>query len=231
MKRVLILLSALAVLCGCSAASKANIKINSSEYETDISQVSAQGFEISGLKDVEFQESINKNVASDIDGAMISFDSAAMENSDALKMGNRCILQITQEIMNNSDDFISIVEEHYVYTGGAHGNAQRYPRNIDTAASKTIVLSDLFNDDGYADTLNRIITEMVEADTEKYSDLWEHPRIKKENMTDFYIKDGNLVIFYQPYDLSYYAKGYVEFPIKFSELSGHLKEEYKRLIK
>lgn len=231
MKKLSVLMLMLFMLCGCSRAGGVTVNTSTAEYETDISQVCVQGVEIDGLENVEFQEEINKNIASDLDSAMVSFDTAASENASALRMGNRCILHITQTVMNNSDNFLSVVEEHYVYLGGAHGTTAWYPRNFDFASSKKLVLSDLFSDDGYADTLNRIITEMVDNDKEQYADLWEHPVIKEEHETDFYIKDGRIVIFYQPYDLSYYARGFVEFPIKLSDLSGYLKEEYKRLIK
>ena len=72
-------------------------------------------------------------------------------------------------------------------------------------------LADLFADDGYVSTLNRMINEEMEKHSEEYKDLWAKPEIKQEHQTDFYIQDDDLVIFFQPYDLSYYARGFVEF--------------------
>ena len=78
--------------------------------------------------------------------------------------------------------------------------------------------------------LNRMINEEMEKHSEEYKDLWAKPEIKQEHQTDFYIQDDDLVIFFQPYDLSYYARGFVEFRLDLEDLSGYMKEGYRRLI-
>ena len=104
------------------------------------------------------------------------------------------------------------------------------PVNIDVSGEKEVKLADLFADDGYVSTLNRMINEEMEKHSEEYKDLWAKPEIKQEHQTDFYIQDDDLVIFFQPYDLSYYARGFVEFRLDLEDLSGYMKEEYRRLI-
>lgn len=226
LKRLIIAALSAAALCGCTPSGGADIRLTESGYTTDTSEIHAQGFEIAGLKNAEFCSQINSAVKSDIEGAIISFETMVQDSLGELRMGNRCIMDITQELRYNENDFLSIVEEHYVYTGGAHGSRTRYPRNYDLAGGKQIYLSDLFND-GYKETLNRIISEQEKADTERYSELWERPEILDEHETNFYITPGKLVIFFQPYELSYFAKGYVEFEIPFSQISGSLKEEWR----
>lgn len=230
LKRLIITALAAAALCGCVYGSGADIRLTDSGYTTDTSEINAQGFEIAGLKNSEFCTQVNSAVQSDIEGAIISFETMVQDSAGELRMGNRCILDITQELKYNEKDLLSIIEEHYVYVGGAHGSRARYPRNYDLAGGRQIYLSDLFND-GYKETLNRIIAEQEQADTERYSELWDRPEILPEHETNFYFSPGKLVIFFQPYELSYYAKGYVEFEIPFSEISGSLKEEWRsRLI-
>ena len=226
MKKLLIIFSCLILIVGCSSSEQAKMKISASEFESDISSVYAESAEFSGLPDQEFEQNINNKIAEDVKGALISFDTMVSESSDDLRMGNRCVLEIKQLLKYNAKNFISLIEEHYVYTGGAHGSTMYYPRNIDTLNNKILCLEDLFAD-GYEKELNRIIRTITESDKEKYSDLWEQPSIDKDSA--FYISDGNLVIFFQPYELSYYAKGFIEFPIKLTEIEGFLKEEYKRL--
>lgn len=215
------------LLCSCGSGS-AKIKTSCKEYETDISSAHIELIHFSGLKDSAFEDLINKTIAQDVDGAAVSFDTMASDSTDKIRMGNKCVLEINQLVKNNSDDFISIIEEHYVYTGGAHGSTLWYPRNIDTLGGRIIKLSDLFKDDSYKTELNRLIDVILENKKDEYSDLWEHPSIHSED--NFYIEDNKLVIFYQPYELSYYARGFVEFPIKLADIEGYLKDEYKRLI-
>ena len=226
MKKLLINFSSLILIVGSSSSEQAKMKISASEFESDISSVYAESAEFSGLPDQEFEQNINNKIAEDVKGALISFDTMVSESSDDLRMGNRCVLEIKQLLKYNAKNFISLIEEHYVYTGGAHGSTMHYPRNIDTLNNKILCLEDLFAD-GYEKELNRIIRTITESDKEKYSDLWEQPLIDKDSA--FYISDENLVIFFQPYELSYYAKGFIEFPIKLTEIEGFLKEEYKRL--
>lgn len=225
-KAFLSLLLFAAALCGCSAKGSADIRLTDSGYTTESAEIHAQGFEVSGIKSSDFAAQINSAIKSDIDGALVSFDTMVQDSLDELRMGNRCILDITQELKYNQNDFLSIVEEHYVYTGGAHGSNMKYPRNYDISGERQIYLSDLFNE-GYKETLNRIITEQVQGNSDKYGELWERPEIQPEHEMNFYIIPERLVILFQPYELSYYAKGYVEFEIPFTEVSGALKEEWR----
>lgn len=214
-------------LCGCASGTDAKIDFTHSSYQTNLADVSVQGFEVSKIADKEFMAQINSEVASDIDGAMVSFDTMVSESREDLRMGNKCVLEITQEVKTNERGILSVVEEHYVYTGGAHGSYMLYPRNYDFNQSKRIYLSDLFADDGYKEALNRLISELVTENAEEYDELWEKPQIADSHEYDFYFEGDKLVIFFQPYTLSYFAKGYITFPIKLSDLSGYMKEEYR----
>ena len=229
-KRVIAAVLGVMCLSSCTVGGGVGTDIVTKEYETDYSSVKAEIIELSGLEDEEFEERFNEDVGDSIDSELVAFDTAAAEIADELKMGNKCVFQTSWDVKYNKNDFLSLVEERYVYMGGAHGETAWLARNVDIAASKEITLDDLFADSGYVNTLNRLITEQVEENKDEYADLWEKPEIKDSNQTDFYIEDGSLVIFYQPYDLSYYARGFVEFHLPLEELQGYMKEEYARLI-
>ena len=231
-KRLLgIIAAAAALMCACSCAS-GKIKINNTvkEYQTDYSEVRAEIISFSGIRDEEFEQQLNEGISKDIEGALVAFDTNAQESAGKLHMGNKCVFETDWSEKYNDKDFVSVVEERYIYMGGAHGETAWLPRNIDAAAMREIRLADLFAEEGYVNTLNRMINEEIQDNPEEYADLWEKPEIKDSNQTDFYIEDGDLVIFFQPYDLSYYARGFVEFELDLEELSGYLKEEYRRLI-
>lgn len=229
MKKLFILGAVLLCLFGCSVVG-IGIEKKISEYETDFSKVTAEKPEISGMENTEFEKQLNTEIEKEISSALVAFDSEAQASSDNVRMGNKCVMQITWAEKYNKNDFISIIQERYVYTGGAHGKSVRIPKNIDVLASKTIKLSDLFAERGYENTLNRLINEELTKKSDEYKDLWAKAEIKESNQTDFYIEENNLVIFFQPYDLSYYARGFVEFHLPLKELSGYMKEEYRRLI-
>jgi hypothetical protein len=216
-------------LCGCSVGGGVHTEKSVKEYETDFSYAHAEVIKISGLTDSDFQDSLNSELSQSVESDLVAFDSEASASEDNVRLGNKCILEITWDEKYNKNNFLSIMEEKYVYTGGAHGSSERYAKNIDTAAGKELTLSDLFADDGYISTLNRMIAEEAEENPDEYKNLWAKPEINDNHQTDFYISDNHLVIFFRPYDLSYYAKGFIEFELDFDDLSGYLKDEYKRL--
>ena len=68
---------------------------------------------------------------------------------------------------------------------------------------------------------------MVENDPEKYSELWAKPVITAETENRFYMTDDDIVKYFPPYELSYYAKGFTEFPISIEKLNPILNDRYK----
>lgn len=230
MKHFILAIAVCLVLCGCSSDKTAWVTLTPRQYETDFSAVEAEELSFSGMENTEFEKELNTKLSEEMSSALVGFDSLAQENAPNVTMGNKSVFNNRWHEKNNKNSFLSFVNEQYIYLGGAHGTTSWYPLNADAASGNTVKLDDLFEDKGYKETLNRLITQMVEENPDTYADLWEKPEIKDYHQTDFYITDTDLVIFFQPYTLSYYARGFVEFPIKLEELSGCLKEEYRRLI-
>lgn len=223
-------MAALLLLCGCSQSKTAFVTLTPRQYETDFSTVEAEELSFSGMENNEFQKELNTKLSEELSSSLVAFDSLAQENSSNVTMGNKSLFNNQWEEKYNKNEFLSFINEQYTYLGGAHGTTVWYPLNADAASGKLLSLEDLFEDKGYKETLNRLINELVEQNPDEYADLWEKPEIRDSSQTDFYINGSDLVIFFQPYELSYYARGFVEFPIKLEELSGYLKEEYRRLI-
>ncbi len=210
----------LIVLVGCGIGGlryKNNtIKETTPEYEITIEEPY-----ILGTGDVEFEKSINQGFAERStvwkDDFLLRIPQAASAKSE---------LYVASSAPYIGEDFISLLQNKYVYTGGAHGNTWLISDNIDVKYKKKIMLKDLFFDENYIEFLNLRIDELIQENPEKYSDLWQQPTIGEKQQENFYIDDHNLVIFYQPYDLSYYAKGIIEFPISVESLRGYIKPEY-----
>ena len=214
------------LLTACTREAK--ISIIPKDYENDYSTVHMQILAVDIPDAPEFSKSLNAALMQEAEDAAAGFDADAGTATGT--NGEKSIFDTTQTIHYNKNNFISTVEEQYTYTGGAHGMTMRKSHNIDTLAQQEITLRDLFSEEGYESTLNRMIREVREKHPENYSDLWEEPIIKPSHQQDFYLTDTDLVIYYQPYALSYYARGFVEFPLRLTELRGYLKEEYYRLV-
>lgn len=220
-RRLFIPAAALA-LAACAAST--SVDIITEERETEYAEISMQILQINIPGDKEFSESYNDERVNEAESAAAGFEAGT--DSEAAS-GQKNVLTVTQDVKYNKNDFISAVEEQYTYTGGAHGMTMRKSHNIDTRLKCEVGLSDLFAEEGYEETLARMMRVLREENPEEYGELWAEPAIKKDQ--DFYITDTDLVIYYQPYELSYYARGFVEFPLRLSELRGYMKEDYYRL--
>ena len=212
-----------AVLCGCASHKAATITIESVEYETDTAEVYAERPEFSFMKNRALAGELNASYEKETD------DESIAQDGGEIRAGNKYVFELRQDVKYNENDFISIVSDIYQYTGGAHGSSTWNARNIDTVTGDDVLLDGLFEGDDYKSVLDRLIWEEVEENPDEYGDLWEKPQIKDSNQRDFYLTDDGLVLFYQPYDLSYYARGFVEFEIDYSDILGYLKPEYRRL--
>ena len=218
------------ILSGCTLFSDGySVKIHKEEQESDYSSVYAEIVEFDGFKNKEYQSELNMSTEENIAKAIKSFDTLALEAKETLPKGVKSALNITQKIKRNTTDIISFITEVYTYTGGAHGTTVWEPKTIDVTSENphNLKLNELFSDKDYMTNLNAIISAMVEENPEKYGELWARPEITTENQNRFYMTDTDLVIFFPPYELSYYAKGFIEFPIPLQKLNTILKDRYK----
>ncbi|MDY3928668.1 MAG: DUF3298 domain-containing protein [Clostridia bacterium] len=209
---------------GC-ASNRVNVKCEEKIYETENEIVSIEIPVISGLKNKEFEEEINCGYNDRINDILNSYlnDSEKTIN----ERNGKSKLEIKQNVSYNKNGLLSIVGECYKYTDGLNGTSTRIIKNINTQTNSVLLLEDLFSDDEYV----KMLDEKLERQSEdaKYSDLWEIPKISAEQNEFFYFSDEGLVLFYPPYELSYYARGFVEFTIPYSDLYGYLKPEYSFL--
>lgn len=206
-----------------------DVSINKEEQDSEYSTVYAEIIEFDGFSDKEYQSELNMSIRKDVEDAITSFDALAQDAAEKLPQGVKSTLNITQKVRRNTNDLISFITEQYIYTGGAHGTTEWYPQTIDVTASNPhkLILGEIFSDEDYVNKLNTIINTMVKENPEKYSELWAKPEITSENENRFYMTDTDLVIYFPPYELSYYAKGFIEFPIPLDELNPILNDRYK----
>ena len=217
------------MLSGCKTGDNYKTKILIEEQETDYSSVYAEILEFKDLPNKDFQSELNEMLSESVRNSIGEFDAAAADADDTLPPGVKAVFNVKQSFKRNSGGLVSFITEEYTYLGGAHGTTSWLPYTFDAGSDEPHILelSELFSDDGYIDTVNRMIDELIASDPEKYSGLWAEPHITKEDQRQFYLTDSDLVIFFPPYELSYYARGFVEFPLRLTELNGKLKEEFR----
>lgn len=209
------------ILSGCSFGG-VDVDISVEEYETDNECVYIEKAVISGLSDKEFEQKVNSSSDETINNVLKSFLENS-QNSKEMRIG-KAKLDVKQKVIYNKNSVISVIGECFEFTEGFNGKNTRIIKNINTQSNCELKLSDIFCDEKYVDMLNSRLEKMSQE--AQYSDLWEKPTITDAQNEYFYFSDEGIVIFYPPYELSYYARGFVEFTISYDELYGYLKPEY-----
>ena len=209
----------LIMLSGCTVQ-KSYVQIERKQFSDDNINVELPRFQ--NFSDNGFEKSLNDNYNRSVGTWIENFEKERSKDEE-------CSFSLEQQIMRNKAPVISVVGEAYVYTGGVHGAKSRIAENIDVIKNEDLKLAELFEDNSYEEALNRQIQSIAEANPDQYHDLWEKPMLSGINQEFFYLTDKELVVFYPPYELSYYAKGFVEFRIPYKDIVSYLKQEYKAL--
>jgi inhibitor of cysteine peptidase len=119
-------------------------------------------------------------------------------------------LCLNYAVTYNQQNLLSILFDDYIYTGGAHGSTLRTGYTVDIKTGTTYALKDLF-------APGTDYVSLLSAEIDREIKTWEfgtlEPFSKIRDNQDFYIKDGNLVIYFQQYELMPYAAGFPEFSI------------------
>lgn len=218
--KIVPILLLMCVLTSCGSG----VEIHSVDksYSTDTVQCNAKIPQISGLSSKNLQEAMNDEYEKTISGLMNSFSEAAK------KTGDKSVFESNTDVFYNQNGLFSAVTQVNWSAGTSHKNSCRITKNIDTEECIELKFSDLFEDDSYIDMINSRIENVLEEEREKYADLWEKPRVSEGQQ--YYIDGKMLVLFYPPYELSYYERGFVEIPLSLADMSGYLKPEYRKII-
>lgn len=212
MKKVLCLALSLCFFTGCSK-SAVKLEKEKKEYETDDYKVS---MEIPQIKtDIPYQTQFNSDYLTLSDEIFNTFSAEAVK-SDTPKDQ----LTMEQEIKLNKKNILSIVGHIEAFTGGAQNQLYRITKNIDLEGQRELKFPDLFTDGEYINRINSYIDTKMRENPNQFTSLWKVPKVTEDQ--EFYLSPKGVVIYYPPYELSYYAKGFIEIEIPYEELEGYL---------
>lgn len=207
-------------VCACSGGG-AHIGFEEKEYEKDcirahmrLAMLEGEGEFCRGINDAEqrhAQEMLDELIArgEEAGEAELSADSFVAADNGRL---------------------VSVVTEGEAFFGGARAEKFRYCRTMDVLGEKEFELSDVFADDGWRNFADARMRELAQSGEEEYKDLWEMPSAELLGERSFYIKRNKIVFYFEPYALSYYRKGYVEFEFPLEDFLGYFSEDFKTAL-
>lgn len=130
--------------------------------------------------------------------------------------------------VTNSQNITSFYIDYYQFTGGAHGITTRLSYSVDNKTGKELQLSDLFKSGyDYKKVINFEIANAIQMDKDKYFTGKDGFNGISENQ-GFYLSSGNVVIYFQVYEIAPYVTGIPEFYISVEKFDQKgLKYELK----
>jgi len=209
---------------GSATISNNEVKDKSDTMQTDLNIPV-----ISGLANAGLQSKLNAQFEKD---AMDLKNKLAMDNEAYVKECQQNNFPIRpyglvtryQETYQN-ENLLSLYVDYYQYTGGAHGNTERRPYNIDLTSGQELALKDLFRDNyDYKTTIDKEVRQQISADPDKYftGDMGFKGIGDVQN---YYLGDGFLVIYFSQYEIAPYVTGIPEFRIPFSQFQDGIRAE------
>ena len=207
---------------------------NEIKVETEIIKPNIDGAEIDikipvikGLKDSQYQEELNHLIKTHTEENIKKFEED-VEGLKKLDIEWKPQMIVGYDV-KSCEDILSIVVDTYIFTGGAHGSSRRDYYNIDIDKNQTIQLSDLFKDGSdfksiINDQINNEINRQIKDEAKSYF-TDDEKFVTIDDSHDFYIdKDGNIVITFQPYDITPWYMGHPEFKIPNKSIAHILKD-------
>lgn len=210
----------ISLLLGCGNG--VNIDTVDKSYTSDTITANVKIPQLKGLASKDLEETINEEFLTVTSELLDKFSESAK------KTGEQSLFDMETTAHFNKNGLLSMVTDYEYFARKSHKSRFRIAKNIDTKACLELSLSDLFDGDSYIDALNKLLVDSISEDPEKYADIWAKPKILQNQ--GFYIDGENLVIFYPPYELSYYERGFVEIPVPLEEVLTYLKPEYREIF-
>lgn len=169
--------------------------------------------ELSGLANQQVQEKLNKRIVKQV---------MTMIQKQGYEKEPQTVITGGFEVKTNQRAIISVTNNHYAYSGGAHGLTMQRSLTMNTVTGDIYTLKDLFKPGAnYTKTLNAIIKRQIkERDLPLLSDF---KGIAPNQY--FYLADKALVLYFQLYELLPYAAGIPYFVIPVYELQNIVAED------
>jgi len=125
------------------------------------------------------------------------------------------ILQTT--VTYNQAPIISLYQDEYTFTGGAHGSTVRTSQNWNLAYNSQFTLSDVYHSD--PNSLLFVLREIVRQIPEKGADFFFEDYcclvLDTFNPHQFYLTPNFVVVYFQQYDIAPYSTGIPTFEISY----------------
>ena len=166
---------------------------------------------ITSFSNKEFENYINKTIASNISEYRSEIN-YMVDDATPVDTVYSYITNYEKYVWGN---YLTLIVNHDYQTGGIRSNKWKEIYNINIATERIIYLDELFR--ATVDYEDEIIEEITEQAVQKNYVLMGGDGLKKlPSKQKFYIRDGKLVIYYDPSEVAANRYGALEFEMPFT---------------
>lgn len=118
-------------------------------------------------------------------------------------------------ITYNQEPFLSLYQDKYTFTGGAHGSTIRTSQNWNFEYGSQFFLNDVFYDNpNYILCILKDINKQIsEKGADNYFDDYCSLILDTFNSSQFYLTPYSVVVYFQQYDIAPYSTGIPTFEV------------------
>lgn len=133
------------------------------------------------------------------------------------------IFMADYEVFRNDADFVSLTQQVYQYTGGAHGMTWQIGHTIDLATGRQLMLADLFLPEAnYTERLSQFVRTEGAA---RQLPMWDFKGVNRQS--SFYLSTDSIVLFFQQYEVAPYSAGIIKMQIPYRQVADILRPELR----
>jgi hypothetical protein len=138
---------------------------------------------------------------------------------------NGLTFRVDYEVFRNDERWVSLVQQGYQFTGGAHGMSWQKGFTFDTKAGRQVRLAALFVDgSAYGERLTQVVRR---EGAERKLPLWNFTGVGPD--AAYYLTNEGLMLFYLPYEIAPYSSGTIRILVPYASLADILRPEVLQL--
>lgn len=199
------------------------------EYQTV--EISGEGYETAAEKIGQWSEARKESLLEDAK-AMLGEAERYTETSERDFQDTYAFSSVISYSLERADSqLLSLVEYHYEYRGGAHGNYGYGGHTFDAQTGERLELSAFISDmDGFQKAAQKDLIEklketysegLMEDYEEIVGEIWE-----REGGPQWYLNGSGFVFVFNPYEVGSYAMGEARVTLPYPDYEAYLSEAY-----
>ena len=176
-----------------------------------------------GFSDTAFQQELNEELRSlmeDAEQEIVGFYQDSKEgNAEIDPVVELCDFTVISE----DGGLVTVQINGHSYWGGSHGTPYLFTYMLDVNQNKRLTIKDVFQPGvDFESAIIREIYKLRASDAEDMELITEEIEEVEDDFCDFYFEDGNLIVYYPPYRLSWVIRWYVKFAIPVENIADIL---------